>query len=282
MSKAALWMITGAGQIGEQIVGDAGEQRLVGQEPSVRPWTRTASGWLFARPGDVVQVVAGEAAVLHLDAADLDDPVAGVREAGGPGVEENLPHGRRSWRRAAAAPDQRAGEDHRKAQPLPHRHAQGGSRGRSGSRKNSAAKRNAPYPTEKRADLAPGRLAAGGLGARPPGTTTAARRAVRPLAQRTGTDLRGVARQVRTRLREHHGPGQARVGGPPHNSPLMKLPTRPDASPDRHAGRDQVRTSRNGGRRRRAKSAIAASTPSMPPWDMPPFQTAKISSGFAA
>jgi hypothetical protein len=63
----------------------------------------------------------------------------------------------------------------------------------------------------------------------------------------------------------------------------MKLPIRPEARPSGTHGAMMSVISRNGRLRRNPNNATAASTPSSPPWnDMPPFQTAKISSGLAA
>jgi hypothetical protein len=69
----------------------------------------------------------------------------------------------------------------------------------------------------------------------------------------------------------------------PHSSPLMKLPMRPLASPTGTQGAMRSVTSQNVRPRRRANNAMAAITPSRPPWnDMPPFHTASTSSGCAA
>ena len=63
----------------------------------------------------------------------------------------------------------------------------------------------------------------------------------------------------------------------------MKLPIRPAAKPVGTQGATRSVTSRNGRLRVYENRASAAITPSRPPWnDMPPFHTAKTSSGFAA
>ena len=77
--------------------------------------------------------------------------------------------------------------------------------------------------------------------------------------------------------------GRSALEKRPHSSPLMKLPIRPAANPVGTQGATRSVTSRNGRLRIRANSARATITPSRPPWKaMPPFQTAKISSGLAA
>src|SRR5690606_5428442 len=79
----------------EELRGDVGEARLVGQELGGQPVHRQRFGIAVAVGIQVnVQVVAGDGAVDDLDAADFDDAVAlrGV-QSGGFGIEDDLAHG---------------------------------------------------------------------------------------------------------------------------------------------------------------------------------------------
>jgi hypothetical protein len=84
----------GAGQKAQQVVGHLGELGLVGQKFIGQA---VDAGGLLAALALGVEVdmagLAGEPAVDHLDAADLDDAVAALgAQAGGFGVEEDLSH----------------------------------------------------------------------------------------------------------------------------------------------------------------------------------------------
>src|SRR5664280_1444467 len=77
-------------------------------------------------------------------------------------------------------------------------------------------------------------------------------------------------------------PGHHAGAGRPHNSPLMKLPMRPNARPGGTRGETKSITSNHDILRARANHQNAAITPSRPPWkDMPPSQIATISAGWA-
>ena len=68
--------------------------------------------------------------------------------------------------------------------------------------------------------------------------------------------------------------GSAGSAARPQSSPLMKLPTRPAASPSGTQGATKSITCQNGLPRERANHHWETMTPSMPPWKlMPPCQT---------
>lgn len=76
--------------------------------------------------------------------------------------------------------------------------------------------------------------------------------------------------------------GDDRSARRPHNSPLMKLPTRPAASPSGTSGAMKSVMSSHERCHLYAQKPIARSTPRNPPWkDMPPCQMARICAGWA-
>jgi hypothetical protein len=93
-------------QVGQQFVGHLGKTRLVGKKlvRQAMDLDRIHAARSLGIEVEVL-VVAGEPAVDHLEAADLDDAVAALWvESGGLGVEEDLAHEggfSRSCRRAA-------------------------------------------------------------------------------------------------------------------------------------------------------------------------------------
>ena len=113
----------GAAQILEQFVGDRNEQRLVRQKLVTQPVNRERPLTVGALRVQVeMQVVAGQAPVQHLDAADLDHTIAGLgAQAGRFGVQEDLAHASACqaglW--PATPPQPCTGGDHRHTQPLP-------------------------------------------------------------------------------------------------------------------------------------------------------------------
>src|SRR3546814_20345100 len=84
---------------GEELVGDRGELRLVGEELQGQAGDFLRAGLELALGMDVLVVrAAGGPALDQLHAADLDDAVALLPfKAGGFGVEDDLAHGLESW-----------------------------------------------------------------------------------------------------------------------------------------------------------------------------------------
>ena len=75
---------------------------------------------------------------------------------------------------------------------------------------------------------------------------------------------------------------QGRSVGRPGSSPLMKLPSRPAASPRGTSGATKSIVVIQRSFRRPQKIAMAMSTPRKPPWKlMPPAQICRISAGWS-
>jgi hypothetical protein len=186
---------------------------------------------------------------------------------------------RRLRRRGAAPapePERRAGDDHRHAQPLAHAHVE---REQAEEAVGLAEElgdeaQDAVAGEERARHLAePARL----LAVDPEDDEEE-----HPLEQEL-VDLRRVARQREFDCGKTIAQGRLGSAKRPHSSPLMKLPIRPAAKPVGTHGATRSVTSRKARLRERANSAIATITPSRPPWNaMPPFQTARISNGWAA
>src|SRR5215471_12293671 len=80
---------------GEQVVGDLGEQRLVGEELGRQPVYRESLGRHVALRIEIaMEGLTRRDPVEQLDATDLDQAVAAERvETGGLGIEHDFPHG---------------------------------------------------------------------------------------------------------------------------------------------------------------------------------------------
>ncbi len=95
MSKVALWAIhLRVAEEVQDLLGDLGEERLVLQEfiGDAMDGQRVRMDLLVARVDVDVQRPAGREMVDQLDAADFDDAVGAVVEAGGFRIEDDFTH----------------------------------------------------------------------------------------------------------------------------------------------------------------------------------------------